>query len=119
MVMKIMKVVIILAGLGLLGFGLLFVIGGSYNNTTGTIINGVLMLLAGGVLLFLGFRKQVHRVVERRELDLTGDVGMEHLKCRSCGGTLDASALREIGGTAMVECPFCGSAYQMEEAPKW
>lgn len=117
--MKIMKVLIVLAGLALLGAGLLFIIGGSYNRTTGTVIIGGLMLAVGGVLLFLGFRKQVHRVVERRELDLTGDVGMEHLKCRSCGGTLSADALKEIGGTAMVECPYCGSAYQLEEAPKW
>lgn len=117
--MKIMKVVIILAGLCLLGLGILFLIGGSYNGSTGTMINGGVMLLAGGLLLYLGFRKQVHRVVERRELDLSGDVNMESLKCRSCGGTLSADALKEIGGTAVVECPFCGSTYQMEEAPKW
>ena len=117
--MKIIKVVVILAGLCLIGLGILFLIGGAYNNTTGTIVNGAVMLLAGGVLLFRVLRKQVHRVVERRELDLTGDVTMESLKCRSCGGTLSADALKEIGGTAMVECPYCGSAYQLEEAPKW
>ncbi len=117
--MKIIKVVIVLAGLCLIGLGILFLIGGSYNHATGTIINGVVMLAAGAVLLFLGFRKQVHRIVERRELDLSGDVSMESLKCRSCGGTLSAEALREIGGTAMVVCPFCGSTYQLEEAPKW
>lgn len=117
--MKIIKVVVILAGLCLIGFGILFLIGGAYNHSTGTVVNGAVMLLAGGVLLFLGLRKQVHRVVERRELDLAGDVTMESMKCRSCGGTLSPDALREIGGTAMVECPYCGSTYQLEEAPKW
>lgn len=117
--MKIIKVVVILAGLGLLGLGILFLIGGAYNNSTGTLVNGAVMLLAGGVLLFLGLRKQVHRIVERRELELTGDVTMESMKCRSCGGTLSADALKEIGGTAMVECPYCGTTYQLEEAPKW
>lgn len=117
--MKIIKVVVILAGLFLIGLGILFLIGGAYNQSTGTLVNGAVMLVVGGVLLFLVLRKQVHRVVEKRELDLSGDVSMESLKCRSCGGTLSADALKEIGGTAMVECPFCGSAYQLEEAPKW
>ncbi len=117
--MKIIKVLVVLAGLALLVLGILFLIGGSYNHSTGSVIIGVVMLGAGAFLLLIGLRRQVHRVVERRELDLSGDVQMETLKCRSCGGTLSPDALREIGGTAVVECPFCGSTYQMEEAPKW
>ncbi len=117
--MKILKVSAVLAGLVLLGLGILFLIGALYNRSGGSVIVSVVMLGSAVFLLSLGLRKQVHRVVERRELDLSGDVNMETLKCRSCSGPLSPDALREIGGTAVVECPFCGSTYQMEEAPKW
>ena len=41
------------------------------------------------------------------------------MTCKNCGGTLerDSIALRE--GGVFVDCPYCGTSYQIEEEPKW
>jgi len=52
-------------------------------------------------------------------VDLPGDVNMDSLKCKSCGGTLTAENITMVAGAPMVTCPFCHTAYQLTEEPKW
>ena len=53
------------------------------------------------------------------KVDLPGQTRIEEMKCRSCGGTLKADNIKMIAGAPTVECPFCGTTYQLTEEPKW
>ena len=39
--------------------------------------------------------------------------------CRNCGSTLTAKSVRVEAGAVFINCEFCGTSYQLEEAPKW
>ncbi|GAG08140.1 unnamed protein product, partial [marine sediment metagenome] len=34
-------------------------------------------------------------------------------------GTLDSKSVSVQAGAVFVNCPYCESSYQIEEAPKW
>ncbi len=111
--MKAVKIVLAAAGLVLIFFGLVFVIGGRP-------VPGMVMIASGMFLIVYGLRKPKTRdVVIKRELELSGDVKLENMKCRQCGGTLSSENLSFRAGTIFVTCPYCHSEYQIEEAPKW
>ena len=57
------------------------------------------------------------RIVQN--VDLPGDSRLEQLKCRSCAAPLDAKSVELREGAIFVKCPYCGTSYQIEEAPKW
>lgn len=111
--MKIIKAVLAVLGTLVVFLGLVFVIGGRP-------VAGILMLLTGGFLLTAGLRKRKTRdVVIRQELELSGDVSLENMKCRQCGGSLSGDNASVKAGTVFISCPYCHSEYQLEEAPKW
>jgi DNA-directed RNA polymerase subunit RPC12/RpoP len=53
------------------------------------------------------------------DLDMPGDVAAEKLKCQSCGGELSKDHVNLVQGAVMINCPYCGSTYQLTEEPKW
>jgi transcription elongation factor Elf1 len=57
--------------------------------------------------------------VHKMELDLPGEVKMKSFECQACGATLDSTAVKVVAGAIQVDCPYCGTAYQMEEQTKW
>jgi uncharacterized Zn finger protein len=52
-------------------------------------------------------------------VDLPASTKIEEMKCRNCGGNLKAENIKMIAGAPTVECPFCGTTYQLTEEPKW
>ncbi len=77
------------------------------------------ILVGAGLAVICVLRMKTPRVSITQQIDLSGDVHLEELTCRACGGALAAKdiALRE--GAIFVACPYCGKSYQVEEAPKW
>jgi len=111
--MKAVKVISVLAGLAVLFLGLVFLIGGRP-------LIGVVMLAVGVFLEVFGMKTPKTRdVVIRRELELTGNVNLESMKCSQCGGTLSSENVSVRAGAVFVACPYCHSEYQIEEEPKW
>lgn len=107
----------------LIFFGVLFVWGAfSPQGTPGWIVVGVIGIGAGLLLIWLGARrgradKQAVEVIQK--IELSGDVSLEEFKCRNCGGTLSSDDVTMVAGAPVVNCPYCGASYQLEEAPKW
>jgi Zn finger protein HypA/HybF involved in hydrogenase expression len=84
------------------------------------IVVGVVLMVAAGALILLALLKP--KPIETtliQKIDLSGDVNIEQMKCRSCGGILNKDSISVRAGGIFINCPYCGSAYQLEEAPKW
>jgi hypothetical protein len=100
--------------LGILG--LLFVIG--FQGQIGRLIIG-LILFGGGVVLFIAGRMRPKQTTMVQKIDLSGDVSAQELKCKNCGSTLTNKSVTVKAGAIFISCEFCGTQYQLEEAPKW
>jgi hypothetical protein len=84
------------------------------------IIEGVILLATAGALIWLALMKpKPSETTIVQKIDLSGDVNLEQMKCRSCGGILNKDSITVNAGAIFIKCPYCGSAYQLEEAPKW
>jgi Zn finger protein HypA/HybF involved in hydrogenase expression len=113
-----MKLVTYLIAAVLGFFGVMFIVGAQGRWIT--VVVGVILMASAGVLIYLTqVRPQKTETTMIQKIDLSGDVNLEQMKCRNCGGTLDRDALEVKAGAIFVNCPYCGTTYQIEEAPKW
>ncbi len=104
---------------GVLGLaGIVFLIACAAGNTVPRLIIGLVLI---GTALFIAkfARSKVpdQRIIQ--EIDLSGDITPEEMICNSCGASLDKDSVHVREGGIFVECPYCGTSYQLEEAPKW
>jgi hypothetical protein len=88
------------------------------------ILTGVITVLIGFGLLWLASRKKETAGSGDGQnvslkLDLPASTKIEEMKCRNCGGNLKAENIKMLAGAPTVECPFCGTTYQLTEEPKW
>jgi len=84
----------------------------------GRMVVGAIMVIAAIVIGWLTKAKAPERTIVQK-IDLSGDVSREELKCKSCGGSLDEKSVHMEEGAVLVKCPYCGTSYHLEEAPKW
>jgi hypothetical protein len=84
-------------------------------------IVGVLFLVGGAGLAYAGTRAGKTEVVQQvtMNVDLPGNTQISQVTCRNCGGALKPENIKMVAGAPMVECPYCGTTYQMTEEPKW
>jgi hypothetical protein len=102
--------------IGLLG--IVFVTGS--RGSIRLIIVGVILLLAAGAIVWLAqMRPAQTTTTVVQKIDLSGDVKLQDLTCRSCGGSLSEKSLEVRAGAVFVHCEYCGASYQLEEDPKW
>jgi predicted membrane protein len=104
-------------------FGILFVLAAfSEAGTIGNILVGIILLVVGFVIILLTGRKakkEKEAVQITQQIELSGDVNLETMTCKSCGGTLSSEHITMLAGAPVVNCPYCGSSYQLTEEPKW
>ena len=121
--------ILFLIGLCLVGYGILNVIGSTSSEGSASWLTfglgfgvvGVLFLAGGAGLIYAAQRGSKTEVIQQvtMKVDLPGETKIEQMKCRSCGGSLSADNVKMIAGAPTVECPFCGTTYQLTEEPKW
>jgi hypothetical protein len=109
----------------LIFFGVLFV-WGAFGSTPRPewILVGVLSVLTGFGLIWFASRKPAAGSSPGGEnvtlrVDLPASTKIEAMKCRNCGGNLTADNIKMLAGAPTVQCPFCGTTYQLTEEPKW
>ncbi|HMU92748.1 MAG TPA: hypothetical protein PKE35_17450 [Anaerolineales bacterium] len=122
--------ILLLIGLCLLGYGLLNVIGStSAQGSSSWLTFGLgfscvgVFFLAGGIGLIVFASRQKGPAGSGDQItykiDLPAQTKVEQMKCNSCGGALKADNVKMIAGAPTVECPYCGTVYQLTEEPKW
>ena len=98
--------------------GVVFV-GGSQGQWHRIVAGAVLVAAAIALAVAAQLKPKVIHTTLRQEVDLSGDVDVEQMTCRACGGNLSPKSISVKAGAVFVNCEFCGSSYQIEEAPKW
>jgi Zn finger protein HypA/HybF involved in hydrogenase expression len=105
-------------------FGVLFIWAAfSPEGETGWIFIGVITVAIGlGIIALIKLREPKpaqppQEIIQK--IDLSGEVELEKLKCQNCGAELDKDSITVKEGAIFVSCPYCGTAYQMVEEPKW
>jgi hypothetical protein len=121
--------ILFLIGLCFLGYGALNVVGstapaGSSNWLSfglGFGCVGVLFLAGGAGLVYAVMRGQKTEVTQQvtMKVDLPGETKMSSMNCRNCGGALKPENIKMVAGAPVVECPYCGTTYELTEEPKW
>ena len=101
--------------LGLLG--IMFVVGAQ--GQWMRVVVGVVLMAAAVALVWLARQKPKQTTTVIQKIDLSGDVNLQEMTCRSCGGTLSKQSVAVKAGAVFVNCEYCGAAYQLEEEPKW
>jgi Na+/melibiose symporter-like transporter len=102
--------------------GVLFIMATfSPTGQVGWLVVGIIMVTIGFGLICFASRKpkQEPDVNVTYKVDLSGDVNMETIKCKSCGGTLSPDNIKMVAGAPVVTCPYCSTTYQLTEEPKW
>jgi type VI protein secretion system component VasK len=106
-------------------FGALVILGAfspSSNSPIGWLIIGVILVGIAFVLIWFAGRLGKRAAEETtivQKIDLSGDIQLEKLTCRNCGGALTADNVKMVAGAPVVNCPYCGTSYQLAEQPKW
>ena len=121
--------ILFLIGLCLFAYGVISVIASTAENGDPGLLNsgiifgvvGVLFLAGGAGLIYAAQRGQRTEVIQQvtMKVDMPGDTKVEQLTCKNCGGALRPENVKLVMGAPMVECPFCGTTYQLTEEPKW
>ncbi|HNT53145.1 MAG TPA: hypothetical protein PKG95_00420 [Anaerolineaceae bacterium] len=126
--MKIAKALALLVAGAMIIFGAFYIMAAFSPNAQGTpgglILTGLILAGLGLGIGFaaIKFMKPPAPVVNQQttiKIDLPGNVSMDTIKCKSCGGTLSTDNIAMVAGAPVVTCPYCHTSYQLTEEPKW
>ncbi len=125
--MRGLRIVGIIVAILMILFGVLFVIGSTDNEVQASgqlglwCGVGVALIVVGlAIIGFAWWQKRKEQKIEiTQQIELTGDLEMEKLKCEQCGAPVDKKSISVEAGAITVHCPYCGSVYQIAEEPKW
>jgi DNA-directed RNA polymerase subunit RPC12/RpoP len=120
---RILSAFLVFLAIVLILLGGIFIIASGVENI---VVGGVFVLIAA-LLLFYVYRSDKIEAARPKVMNQTFNVKMsgsgqleqKQLTCRSCGAPLADKDLSIVSGGVMVKCPYCGSVYALEEAPKW
>jgi hypothetical protein len=113
----------IVAGI-LIFFGVLSIWGStSATGNPAWFFTGLVTVVIGLAIIFFVSRRTAAKSDETQnvtlKIDLPGNVSMDTMKCKSCGGTLSSENISMVAGAPVVTCPYCKTTYQLTEDPKW
>src|SRR5512133_136391 len=115
--MNAIKIIAYIAAAILIFFGVLFIWSAftPTNQQPGNIVVGLISAAIGFVLIFWAARKPAVNAEQNVtvKIDLPGNVSMDTMKCKSCGGVLSPENVSLVAGAPVVTCPYCKTTYQL------
>ncbi len=115
-----MKYILYLIAAALGVVGLIFIVGAQ--GVILRLVIGIILIAGAGGLIYLSnaqpqIIQQQSTVVH--QVDLTGNVNLEQMSCKSCGAPLSKKSVSMQAGAVFINCEHCGATYQIEEEAKW
>jgi hypothetical protein len=121
--MKFGKITLFVLAAFALVFSFLFFLGSGGQTGSATYVwIAIILASVGFILIFFATRMKASSQSDQNvtvNIDLPGQVGMDTIKCKSCGGVLSEKDIKLVAGAPVVTCPYCGTTYQLSEEPKW
>lgn len=125
--MKVVSIIAYVLAAGFIIFAFLFILGAfSPQGNVGWIGSGLVLALIGFALIaagyFTGRQAKAQQQAEQNvtlNIDLPGNVSLDAMTCQNCGGVLQSKDVTMVAGAPTVNCPYCGTSYQLTEDPKW
>jgi cbb3-type cytochrome oxidase subunit 3 len=118
-----MKIVGYISSAILILFGVLFILGSGdpAKGQSSWLVVGIVLVSIGMVIVYFSARKPkvASDTNVTLKLDLPGQVAVNAMKCKSCGGNLSSDNIKMVNGAPVVTCPFCNTVYTLTEEPKW
>lgn len=106
-----------MAGAALIGLGLLFAWAASVQAASTRLPIALLMIAAGGMIIYLIQRRGPSEVVQK--VEFSGGLKARQVQCPKCSAILDVSEMQVIGGVPSIRCKYCGNTFEVTEEPKW
>jgi hypothetical protein len=117
MSLKVLSVILAIV-LGLIGLLALFA--ASQANFVPRFVLGLICLGASGAMLYLVTLRPIQQQhIHQMKLDVPGDISLQQIQCKQCGGELSSRSVQMAEGAIFITCEYCGAQYQMEEQAKW
>jgi hypothetical protein len=115
------KLIMLIFGSVVILYGFLNILGafGDGGGGFSWMIIGLILMAVGAVPVYFAVRKPAAEQTVTLKIDLPGNVSLDTLKCKSCGGTLSSKDIKMVAGAPVVTCPYCNTTYQLTEEPKW
>ncbi len=120
---KLLSGLITVLAVFLILLGGIFIVAGDIENIA---IGAAMVLVAVGLLYYIYRLEKVEaskpKLINQTfnvQMSGSGKLDQKQLTCRQCGAPLEDKDLRVVQGGVMVKCPYCGTIYALEEAPKW
>ena len=115
--------ILLLLGVILLFFGIIFAIASSVADTTSR-LNTAVFLFVGSIMFFVTgavmayfVNKKPKTVIQR--LEVSGEMKAVALKCPNCSASVDANRIKIVSGVPYATCNYCGHTFEVAEEPKW
>lgn len=118
------RIILYILAAGFLVFAFLLILG-SFDqgqlNTPWLLLGFAFIGIGFGLIYFAGRIRKSEQVEQNVTLniDLPENVEMDQFKCESCGGVLSTDNVEMVAGAPWVNCPYCGTSYQLKEDPRW
>jgi DNA-directed RNA polymerase subunit RPC12/RpoP len=116
------KIIAYIVAAILIFFGVLFIWATfSPDGNIGWLLIGVISVVIGLALIWLARKQQPSAEAGdvTLKIDLPADVQLDKFQCTNCGGDLTMDNVKMVAGAPTVNCPYCGTTYQLKEQPKW
>jgi len=107
---------LIAAIVGLLG---IMFLAGSQGQVLRLVVGIVLLIAAIAIAYLSRLQPKSTETTTVQKIDLSGDVDIQEIRCRSCNAPLSKDEIDVKAGAIFVQCDHCGATYQFEEEPKW
>ena len=117
--MKIIAIIGAIAVAVLFFFGFIFGLAASIQATPTRLTVCLLFFAVGFAVAYVTYLSVRKPKTVVHQVEVSGEMKAAALKCPNCSASVDANKIKIISGVPYATCNYCGSTFEVTEAPKW